>query len=320
MSLDNLDAFTRKSDINRTKDLTQGEKSQVQQTKVVSSEIMEKIRNLRLTDDLFFSVVMQDSSAFEEVVNTIIPGKGFKIKRSDAQITIKNISGHEVRLDSYAVDNLGRNVNIEMQIAESDDIIRRSRYYGGSIDTFKFPKGAKYRDLKDTYVIFITSYDVGGNNSLLYYTKKYLFDLNNDASSLDDGFYQYYLYLDGNLGSNNAYTFTDTLRLQRLAQLMKAKDYMQYSTDFPGLTKRVQYFKEDKKGVVNMGSVFEDYAREREEKVRREVTREVMRKDITIYVNSLRKLKCQDDKIISMLQEEYKLSKEEAESFVYSLV
>ena len=56
-----------------------------------------------------------------------------------------------------------------MQVGEKKDIPHRSRYYQGLMDTKELPSGSKdYRDLADTYVIFICQFDPFGEEKCCY--------------------------------------------------------------------------------------------------------------------------------------------------------
>lgn len=64
-----------------------------------------------------------------------------------------------VRLDVYIADNLNRSFDLEMQIANSDNIAKRMRYYQGLIDGDKLKHGQHYNSLGDSYIIFICPFD-----------------------------------------------------------------------------------------------------------------------------------------------------------------
>ena len=59
-----------------------------------------------------------------------------------------------IRLDVYA-KNARQAFNLEMQATDTKELPERTRYYQGSIDVDCLNSGQKYKDLKDSYVIFI---------------------------------------------------------------------------------------------------------------------------------------------------------------------
>jgi predicted transposase/invertase (TIGR01784 family) len=64
-----------------------------------------------------------------------------------------------IRLDVYVEDDVNRSFDLEMQIANSDNISKRMRYYQGLIDGDKLKHGQHYSALGDSYIIFICPFD-----------------------------------------------------------------------------------------------------------------------------------------------------------------
>ena len=64
-----------------------------------------------------------------------------------------------VRLDVYA-KNATQAFNVEMQTTNTKELAERARYYQGVIDVDCLNSGQHYKDLKDSYVIFICIDDI----------------------------------------------------------------------------------------------------------------------------------------------------------------
>ena len=64
-----------------------------------------------------------------------------------------------IRLDVYVEDDQNRSFDIEMQVADSDNISKRMRYYQGLIDADKLKHGQHYSALGESYIIFICPFD-----------------------------------------------------------------------------------------------------------------------------------------------------------------
>ena len=64
-----------------------------------------------------------------------------------------------VRLDVYA-KNSTQAFNVEMQSTDTKELAERARYYQGVIDVDCLKSGQHYKDLKDSYVIFICIDDI----------------------------------------------------------------------------------------------------------------------------------------------------------------
>ena len=64
-----------------------------------------------------------------------------------------------IRLDVYVHDDQKRSFDIEMQVADLDNISKRMRYYQGLIDSDKLKHGQHYSALGESYIIFICPFD-----------------------------------------------------------------------------------------------------------------------------------------------------------------
>ena len=64
-----------------------------------------------------------------------------------------------VRLDVYA-KNASQAFNVEIETTNTKELAERARYYQGIIDVDCLNSGQHYKDLKDSYVIFICIDDI----------------------------------------------------------------------------------------------------------------------------------------------------------------
>lgn len=78
-----------------------------------------------------------------------------------------NIASRSVRLDVYATSQ-GKVFDIEMQLANQGDLLKRMRLYQASIDGNYLDKGAFFTDLPDSYLIFFCGFDPFGKEQALY--------------------------------------------------------------------------------------------------------------------------------------------------------
>ena len=69
-----------------------------------------------------------------------------------------------IRLDVYVKDGQGRIYDIEMQMTNNRDLLKRTRYYVDQIDIDNLEHGEGYESLKDTYVIFICPFNFRDSN------------------------------------------------------------------------------------------------------------------------------------------------------------
>lgn len=77
--------------------------------------------------------------------------------------------GRSVRLDAYTQDEEERIYNVEMQVADTGELPKRSRYYQGMIDLNLIEKGEPYKSLKQSFVIFICRFDLFGKGWSRYW-------------------------------------------------------------------------------------------------------------------------------------------------------
>ena len=153
-----------------------------------------------LKDDFMFKTVMSDEKRLKELIHRILP----EIEMEDLNVVIKERDidlepdGHGIRLDIYASDGK-RLYDIEMQVSQNqEDLLRRSRYYHSMMDIDHLQKGEGYRDLKDSYVIFICDFDPFDAKMYKYTMKKKCMEY---AGNIEDGVTTIFLNTKGEKGN-----------------------------------------------------------------------------------------------------------------------
>ena len=132
----------------------------------------EVIQSFTLLDDVFMTAVFQDSlPCVDLVLQIILDQPNLRAERVVTQDTVKNLRGHDVRLDVHAFAD-GREFNIEIQRAKSGADPRRARYHSSIMDANALPAGVDYEKLPESYVIFITETDVLGFGQPLYVIRR----------------------------------------------------------------------------------------------------------------------------------------------------
>ena len=115
--------------------------------------------DLDITDDFIFSRVMRNKKLCRTLLEMILKVKVGKIKFLTSHHAIQidpNAKG--IIMDVYLKDE-NKVINVEMQTSNKGDLPRRARYYQAAADIDTTPKGSKYKDLKQNYVIFICTFD-----------------------------------------------------------------------------------------------------------------------------------------------------------------
>ncbi len=94
-----------------------------------------------------------------EIGNRIWQGWNAHGKQSESPMTfcLENVK-----------DDLERVYSIEMQMTDTKELPKRSRYYLAMIDLQLLDKGIRYRYLNDSYIIFICPFDLYGKGRHMY--------------------------------------------------------------------------------------------------------------------------------------------------------
>ena len=123
----------------------------------------QRWEQIRISNDFLFGKVMRSRPGLcRKLLQRILPELDIaRIEVIETQKTIdEDRDARSVRLDVYVRDETDRVYSIEMQMADTRELPRRSRYYQGMIDLQLLEKGLTYRYLNDTYIIFICPFDL----------------------------------------------------------------------------------------------------------------------------------------------------------------
>ena len=112
---------------------------------------------LNISNDFLFGKVMQNPELCKELLQRILPDLMIeRIEYPELQKSINmNMDAHSVRLDVYVKDDRETVYDIEMQVSDTKELPKRSRYYQGMIDLQLVDAGQHYKKLNKSYIIFI---------------------------------------------------------------------------------------------------------------------------------------------------------------------
>lgn len=115
-----------------------------------------------ISNAFMFNAVMKNKNLCLQLLRLVLPELNIqRIKYPQVEKTINiAIDAKSVRLDVYTKDPVGRIYDVEMQIIDTLELPRRSRYYGGMVDQNELQKGQKYYELPKTFIIFICLTDI----------------------------------------------------------------------------------------------------------------------------------------------------------------
>ena len=219
-------------------------------------DYLDKIQKLRLMDDDFFNKCMEGSTECVELILHIIMDRtDLKVISAQTQHSIKNLQGRSVRLDVLALDDSGRQINIEIQREDKGAGSRRARYHSSILDANLLLAGEDFEKLPETYVIFITERDVLKKGLPLYRVERCVLETN---EAFGDG--SHIMYVNG---ENR-----DETPLGRLMYDFSCAD--PENMNYQVLADWARYFKNDTEGVGVMCKLLEDMRNEALEEGKRE--------------------------------------------------
>ncbi len=208
-------------------------------------EAKEILDDLVPLDDSFFEKIAEDIEAMEEIIQTIMEDDTLKIVETIPQKDIKNLQGRSVRLDVLCKNNENKYYNVEIQIADNDNHVKRVRYNASCITANITSTGAHFEDVPDIYVIYISKFDLFQAGRTIYHVEPVIQET---GVKIENGLHEIYVN-----------TAVDDKT--EIAELMKC--FLQTkidSTRFSRLQRRVNYLKENKEGVKIMCEAIENYA------------------------------------------------------------
>lgn len=217
---------------------------------------IERIKELCLLDDEFFQVCMQDNiEAVQLILRLVLRDESLVVRAVTTQKEMKNLLGHSLCLDVYAVSSTGERLDVEIQRATSGASPERAEYHSSMLDANSLSKGRDFRQKAVTYTIFITEKDIFGAGEALYPVERMV--------QVGDvwrpfGGKAHILYV------NSAYVDAEGSQLSRLMHDLRCKEPREMF--FEELAQKAGYFKYESKGVRAMAGVLDELRRESEEK------------------------------------------------------
>ena len=236
--------------------------------------VNELVNELTLFDDDLMSRVFDKNIKATELLLRIILGKKVKVISVTGQNEMKNhqVGGRNITLDVDAMDENGEEIDIEVQGNSEGAHVRRARYHSSMVDSRMLKEGQAFRELKDSYVIFIYKHDKFRKGLPLYHVDRYVGETN---EQFRDG--SHIIYVNGNYKGND-----------EIGQLMQ--DFREKNPEcmhYTELAESVKHFKEKEGGHEEMSEIVERYINERVEERVEERVKERVEKEKTIFVQNL---------------------------------
>lgn len=202
---------------------------------------MQKIRDitrkLRPIDDVLFQKMAEDIEFCEEVITTIM-GEKVEVVETIPQESIKNLQGRSVILDALCKGADDRYFNMEIQRSDSDDHQRRVRYNASCVTANMTPTSAKFKDVAEVCVIYISEFDLFGQNKSVYHVDRILRE---NGEFVQNGLIEIYV---------NA-TSTESGDVSELMKIFTERDAYN-DKKFPATSRRKRQFTEPEEGENTM--------------------------------------------------------------------
>ena len=215
-------------------------------------ETLEAIKSLCLLDDNLMTLVFdRNIEATELLLDVILQRNDLRVLEVVAQREYKNPmhDGRSITIDIYALDGENKVYDIEVQRASAGADVHRARFHSSMIDTKMLKAGQEFKDIHDSYVIFITADDVMGAGRSLYHVNR---TIEETGAYFNDG--SHIIYVNGSYKNDN----DPVGKLMHDFRCLSSVDMF-----YPILAKQVRYFKETEGGQEIMCQVFEDLAEKR---------------------------------------------------------
>ena len=208
-------------------------------------EDLQRLRLLRPIDDDFMRCLFKDNIPLAEFVLRIITDKpDLIITECETQKDMKRLAGaRSICLDAYGTDLVGKKYDLEVQRQDKGADPHRARYHSSVMDIENLHSGQEFKELPDTYTIFIIEKDFYGQGEAVYPIERINLAT---GKSFEDG--EHILYVNGEYRGDSAIG-----KLMHDFNCTKADDM-----NFELMANRTRYLKENPKGVSEMCKIMED--------------------------------------------------------------
>lgn len=211
--------------------------------------INKLIDGLTLFDDDLMSRVFDKNIEATELLLRIILERKIKVISVNGQEEMKSaaVGGRNITLDVHALDENGEKMDIEVQGNSEGAHIRRARYHSSVLDSRMLKEGQEFKEIKDSYVIFIYKRDKFQEGLPSYHIDRYVRET---GKLFEDG--SHIIYVNGNYKGDD-----------EIGHLMQ--DFHQTDPDnmhYKELSQGVRHFKEVEEGRDTMCEAVQEYAKE----------------------------------------------------------
>lgn len=247
-------------------------------------EDLKMLAGFTLLDDDFMTIVFaRNSEAAELVLNIILDRNDLKVIEVVAQREYKNpvTGGRSVKLDIYAEDSEGKVYDIEVQNDDAGADVHRARFHSSMLDTKMLKEKQKFKEIHDSYVIFITKNDYMKMGLPMYHVER---TVRETGTLFGDG--SHIIYMNGSYKDDS----NPVGRLMHDFRCTSAVDMF-----YPELAKPVRHFKETEEGQNQVCKAME-------ERIDREKDKERIETLFSVVKNLMEAMKMSAEQAIAVLK------------------
>ena len=206
--------------------------------------------NLRIIDDALFRLIASRKDVCQEILRTLLDDDNLVVE--DVIVQAREVSlNRELILD--ALCRLGDNTicNVEMQKTDFNNDVKRVRFHASLLTSNHTPRNANFKDIPNVKILYITEYDVLGNNQAVTHISRCQLK-GKTYTPIDDG--EDIIFANANSKQRNRHT--------RLLKLFLRSDSFNDNM-YPALSKAMQHFKDSEKGRDEVCKSIEEFANDR---------------------------------------------------------
>lgn len=227
-------------------------------------KVLKAIEKLSLFDDDLMTLVFDKNIlATELLLNIILQRNDLKVIEAVAQREYKNpmAGGRSITIDIYAVDGDSKVYDVEVQCDPPGADVHRARFHSSMIDSKMLREKQKFKELHDSYVIFVTKTDVMGDGLPMYHVERVFKET---GKAFNDG--SHIIYVNGSYKNED----DPVGKLMHDFRCTSSGDMF-----YKELARQVEHFKETEGGREIMCKAFKDLAEEMAEEMAEERAEEL---------------------------------------------
>ncbi len=111
---------------------------------------------------IFYKVMRNHQEACKRLLEMLLEIQIESIEMNTEETIALDFDSKGIRLDVFVKDST-RMFDVELQVANTNELPERARYYQGVMDVDTLKAGQKYRELRESHVIFICLDDIFKN-------------------------------------------------------------------------------------------------------------------------------------------------------------